>query len=79
MEIGDLIKFRLAFKHDPLEIVEGIMVKWNVTEPRIDDEGWLMPALVIGREPPPNEALWIVLYDGNHCIIDEENYEIQPL
>ena len=79
VKIGDLIKFRMAYASKPLEIVEGVIVKWKVVQPRVDDEDWASPALVIGREAPPNEALWIVLYDGNPCVIDEENYEIQPL
>ena len=80
MKIGDLIRFRMVWKHDNhVYNKDGIAIKWDIVQPRVDDEDWSKPVLVIGRQASPNEGLWIILLEGKPGVISEENYEIQQI
>ena len=40
--------------------------------PRLDDEGWSEPILIVGRFPPPDEALYVGLDgDGARIVVSE--------
>ena len=63
MKVGDLIRHRQAWVRDPYD---------DTPVPRIDDEGWSEPILIVERYPPPDEALYIGLDgDGVRVVISE--------
>jgi len=62
VKIGDLILTRQAWVRDSHD--EPI--------PRVDDEGWSEPILIVEQYPPPDEALYVGLDGkGRHIVISE--------
>jgi hypothetical protein len=59
MKVGDLILTRQAWVRDPYD---------DTTGPRLDDEGWSEPILIVERYLPPDESLYVGL-DGDGVLI----------
>ena len=59
MKVGDLVLTRQAWTRDPYD---------DAPIPRLDDEGWSEPILIVERYPPPDEALYVGL-DGDGTLI----------
>ena len=63
MKVGDLILHRQAWVRDPHD---------DTTGPRLDDEGWSEPVLIVDQFPPPDESLYVGLDgDGVRVVISE--------
>ncbi len=57
MKVGDLIQFRDGWTRDP--------VTDEVIVPRLDDDGWSPPCLVVEEW----EGMWVVLHEGRQTLI----------
>ena len=63
MKVGDLVLTRQAWVRDPHD---------DTTGPRLDDEGWSEPILIVDRFPPPDESLYVGLDgEGDRVVISE--------
>jgi hypothetical protein len=61
MKVGDLIRTREAWERTP----DG------GHQPRTDDAGWEGPMLVINEYPPPDEGLFVALWNGIEIVVSE--------
>ena len=63
MKVGDLVLTRQAWTRDPCD---------DTPTPRLDDEGWSEPILIVERYPPPDEVLYVGLDgDGRRIVVSE--------
>ena len=63
MKVGDLILTRQAWVRDPYD---------DTAVPRLDDEGWSEPILIVDQFPPPDESLYVGLDgEGVRIVVSE--------
>ena len=67
MKVGDLIRYRDDWVHTNHEYNDsGVAINWDVVSPRLDDEGWSNPVLVLERW----EGMWICLRSGEKIVVN---------
>ena len=63
MKVGDLVLMRQAWVRDPYD---------DTPVPRLDDEGWSEPILIVDQFPSPDESLYVGLDgDGVRVVISQ--------
>ena len=72
MKVGDIVRYRIAWKHDD----EGRPVPVTT-----EDDGWSEPVLVVKKYSSDDDGLFIVLQEGFEIVLSgpDENYEIDVI